>query len=323
LKVLLSGCAGFIGSHTCESLLDQGHEVIGIDNFSKFYAKDLKVRNMSLFYEHPNFTFYEIDIRNRDLLFSTLTESVDVVIHLAAKAGVRPSMDKMEEYIQVNLEGTRNLLDWMLSKACKKLFFASSSSVYGNNINQSPSKEGENDNAPISPYAYTKRSAELLINTYHDMYQLDTIMARFFSVYGPRQRPDLAIYKFADAIKNDRPLDMYGDGSTARDYTFISDIIDGINNGVDYLLRNENVSTIINLGNGNPVRLSELIQTLQELIGKQNDINQLEEQKGDVNFTCANIQLASSLLGYEPQVPLKVGLKHFIDWYFNTKEFKA
>lgn len=313
-KILLTGCAGFIGSHTAERLLEAGHEVIGIDNFSKFYSRSIKERNMSGFINHPSFTFHKVDIRDKKTLFDTLTTPVNIVVHLAAKAGVRPSIKDPKAYIEVNVNGTHNILQWMVETGCKKFFFASSSSIYGNQ-KSIPFKEDEVDDKPISPYAATKRSAELMNFTYHHLYHIDIINARFFTVYGPRQRPDLAIHKFTKLIDENASIEMYGDGSTARDYTYISDTVSGIFNGANYLLNHNDVYETINLGNNTPVKLSDLIETLYRHMEKQPEVKQMPMQEGDVDITFADISRAKSLIGYSPEIPFNVGIAKFVDWY--------
>ncbi len=315
MKVLLTGCAGFIGSHTCEKLLSKGFSVIGIDNFSTFYDRSIKEKNLDTFRNHPNFSFFELDIRNFNSLNGKLKEKVDIVVHLAAKAGVRPSIVNPSDYIDVNIKGTQNLLQWMLDNNCKKMFFASSSSVYGTNKNGQAVKEGDFDLQPISPYAFTKRSGELMNYTYHHLYDFDIINSRFFTVYGPRQRPDLAIHKFVDLISRNQPIHMYGDGSSARDYTFIEDTVNGIVGGVDYLLNNDNVIETINLGNQTPVPLLSLIKTIYAQLGKEENIIQEGMQEGDVNLTYAKIEKAQKLLGYNPIVKLEDGIAKFVEWY--------
>lgn len=312
-KILVTGCAGFIGSHTCEKLLADGHEVIGIDNFSKFYDRTIKERNLSGFINHPAFSFHEVDIRNKDALFAALTQPVDLVVHLAAKAGVRPSIADPKAYIEVNVNGTHHILQWMVETDCKKFFFASSSSIYGNQ-KSIPFKEDEVDDKPISPYAATKRAAELMNYTYHHLYQIDVINARFFTVFGPRQRPDLAIHKFTKLIEDGAPIQMFGDGSTARDYTFISDTVGGICSGVDYLLSHKGVYETINLGNNTPVKLTALINTLYSQLGKPPNVEQLPMQEGDVDITYADISRAKALIGYDPQVSFEEGISKFIAW---------
>jgi len=318
-SILVTGCAGFIGSHVSEKLLKMGYKVIGIDNFSKFYDKKIKQRNLEPLIANPNFQFKELDIRNKDALFKEINEAVDIVVHLAAKAGVRPSILDPEAYIDVNIKGTHHLLQWMQEYHCKKLFFASSSSVYGNSMSDEAFIENEKDVKPISPYAFTKRSAELMNHTYHHLYHFDIINARFFTVYGPRQRPDLAIHKFVKLIDNNSPIEMYGDGSTARDYTYIDDTVDGILKGINYLLQNEGVYETINLGNQTPVPLKQLIDLIYKEMGQEPTIKQLPMQDGDVNITHANIDKAKQLLNYQPKTDMKTGLKKFVAWYFEEK----
>lgn len=313
-KILLTGCAGFIGSHTTERLLEAGHEVIGIDNFSRFYNRRIKDRNMSVFINHPSFTFHRVDIRDKKQVFDTLKTPVDIVIHLAAKAGVRPSIKDPKAYIEVNVNGTHNILQWMEETGCKKFFFASSSSIYGNQ-KSIPFKEDEVDDKPISPYAATKRSAELMNYTYHHLYQIDVINARFFTVFGPRQRPDLAIHKFTKLIDEGTPIQMYGDGSTSRDYTYITDTVSGIFNGVNYLLTHSDVYETINLGNNTPIKLSDLIATLYRNMEKQPNVEQMPMQEGDVDITFADISRAQALIGYSPKVSFEEGISAFVEWY--------
>ena len=314
-RILVTGCAGFIGSHTTELLLKKGYSVIGIDNFSSFYSREVKEQNLSRFIEHSNFSFFELDIRDKEKIHATLTEKVDLVVHLAAKAGVRPSINYPEKYIDVNLKGTQHMLDWMRKVGCKKMFFASSSSVYGNNKTGEPLQEEEYDVKPISPYAFTKRAAELMNHAYHHLYKMDIINARFFTVYGPRQRPDLAIHKFVKLIANNQPIEMYGDGSTARDYTFVEDTVQGILNGVEYLFNHENVYETINLGNRNPLKLKTLIAMIYDVMGVKPNVEQREMQDGDVNITYANIDKAVDLLNYSPSITMEEGLKKFVEWY--------
>ena len=313
-KILLTGCAGFIGSHTAEQLLELGHEVIGIDNFSRFYPRSIKERNMSGFINHPSFTFHKVDIRDKKVLFETLNTPVDIVVHLAAKAGVRPSIIDPKAYIEVNVNGSHNILQWMVENNCKKFFFASSSSIYGNQ-KSIPFKEDEVDDKPISPYAATKRAAELMNFTYHHLYKIDVINARFFTVYGPRQRPDLAICKFTKLIDENTPVQMYGDGSSSRDYTYISDTVSGICNSLNYLLSHTDIYETINLGNNTPILLKDLIDSLYRNLEKVPDIKQLPMQEGDVDITYADISRARNLIEYNPKVKFEEGISEYIKWY--------
>jgi nucleoside-diphosphate-sugar epimerase len=312
MKVTLTGAAGFIGSHTCKKLLDLGHEVVGIDNFDPFYAREVKEANLAPLLENPNFSFHEIDIRDSESLGKL--EASDVLIHLAAKAGVLPSTKDPSGYVSTNIDGTLNLLEWMRANGMKKLLFASSSSVYGNN-KKIPFEEDDDVSEPISPYAFTKRSCELMNYSYHHLYNFDILNLRFFTVYGPGQRPDLAIHKFIKRIDEGIAIDMYGDGSTARDYTFVQDTVSGILAALDYVVEHEDVYEIINLGNNQPVKLKELIDGIAEVMGKEPQINQMPKQPGDVDITYASIEKAMRMLGYQPQTSLKEGLQQFLQWY--------
>ena len=314
---LVTGCAGFIGSHVCEHLLANGHQVTGIDNFSRFYARNIKERNMSGFFNHSRFAFHEVDIRNKEALFEALPNAFDGVIHLAAKAGVRPSISDPSAYIDVNIHGTHHLLQLMEERGMKKMFFASSSSVYGNQ-KQMPFNEATIEDKPISPYAFTKRAAELMNYTYHHLKGFDIICARFFTVYGPRQRPDLAIHKFVKLVHNGEAIPMFGDGETARDYTFIDDTVKGILGGVNYLQNNDGVYEIINLGNKTPVKLHTLITTIGRSLGKEPEVTRLPMQEGDVDITWADISKAQKLIGYAPEIDIETGIQRFTDWYAQT-----
>jgi UDP-glucuronate 4-epimerase len=311
-KVLVTGCAGFIGSHASEFLLSQGMEVIGIDNFDDFYPRSSKEQNLKQQLEHPRFTFYEADIRNEET-FRKLPADIDLVLHLAAKAGVRPSIKDPAAYISINIGGTQTILEWMAKTGIRKLIFASSSSVYGNSKTV-PFSETDNVDQQISPYAMTKKSCELLNYTYHHLYNVDVINLRLFTVFGPRQRPDLAIRKFIELIRQDLPVTLYGDGNSARDYTYVEDIVAGIYRSLQYLEQQERVFEIINLGNHKPVLLHELVDTLYDLLKKKKNVLMAPMQEGDVDLTCANIDKAKHLLGYEPRTSLREGFRKFLDW---------
>lgn len=321
-KILVTGCAGFIGSHLTEKLLAEGYQVIGIDNFDPFYDKALKVQNLSYFIDNPAFTFIELDLRDYDSLIKKIPDGIQLITHLAAKAGVRPSIENPREYMQVNVSGTNNILEAMLVKGIKKLFFASSSSIYGNQ-KEIPFKENKIEYQPISPYAFNKLSCELMNYTYHHLHNLDIINARFFTVYGPRQRPDLAINKFVRLIDENKAIPMFGDGSTSRDYTFITDTIDGVVKSIDYLLNNDHVFETFNLGNNTPIKLKELIHTISTAMKKDVAINQLPMQEGDVDITYADISKANKLIGYQPKVKLSEGIQRFIEWHKKTKVMPA
>lgn len=314
MKVLITGAAGFIGSHLSEELLKQGHEVVGIDNFDSFYSREIKERNLLVAKENSNFHFIEMDITNADAFGQLNNEQFSVIYHLAANAGVRPSIEKPEKYVDTNIHGTLNILNYMRQCGTTKLVFASSSSIYGNNC-EIPFVETANTDEPISPYAFSKKSCELLNYCYHQLYKLDIINLRFFTVYGPRQRPDLAIHKFIKLVSNGNSIEMYGDGSTARDYTYIDDIVKGVVSSGDYILNNNDVYEIVNIGNNSPVKLSELISAIKKVVGKDFPVIQKGEQMGDVDITYASVEKAKQLFGYAPDTQLEEGLTKFYDWY--------
>ncbi|ARK10659.1 GDP-mannose 4,6-dehydratase [Fibrella sp. ES10-3-2-2] len=315
-QLVVTGCAGFIGSHLTDRLLASGYRVIGIDNFDSFYDRSVKERNVAGALSHPNFTFIEADIRNSEWL-NKLDADVEAVIHIAAKAGVRPSIEQPHEYISTNIAGTNNLLAWMQQRGIKKMVFASSSSVYGNN-EKIPFSETDSVEQPISPYAFTKRSCELLTHNYHHLYGMGIINLRFFTVYGERQRPDLAIHKFVRMMAADEAIPMFGNGDTSRDYTYVSDTVDGIVAALTYLDEHPSTYEIINLGNHSPVTLQTLVTTLYRLMDKSPNIQRLPMQPGDVDRTYADVSRAAALLGYKPKVSLEEGLSRFVDWYKAT-----
>ncbi|MBD80085.1 MAG: epimerase [Crocinitomicaceae bacterium] len=312
MRILLTGAAGFIGSHLSERLLRLGHEVIGIDNFDPFYDRSIKEENLSISKKSNSFRFFELDFAT-DVLELTNLPEFDILIHLGAKAGVRPSIADPKAYIEANYTGTLNLLELLKTRGIKKMVFASSSSVYGNCLNI-PFTETEALDQPISPYAFTKRGCEMMNYTYHHLENIDIVNLRFFTVYGPRQRPDLAIHKFIKKILNDEPIQMFGDGSTARDYTFIQDIVSGIVSSMDYILENDNCFEIVNIGNNQPVKLKDLIVAIENTLGKQAVIEQQPMQPGDVDITFANIAKAQKLLNYQPTTSIEEGLKEFVSW---------
>ena len=310
-KILLTGAAGFIGSHVAEILLNQGHQVFGIDNFDDFYLRSTKEHNIIECISNPSFTFIEGNVGDVASLLSDV--NFDVVIHLAAKAGVRPSIAQPEQYIDANLSQTMALLQWMKDRGMHKLVFASSSSVYGNNA-KVPFAESDPVDHPISPYAFTKKAGELLTHTFHHLANMDVINLRFFTVYGERQRPDLAIHKFAKAMLNGQAITLFGNGSTSRDYTYVGDIVQGIISAMDYALSHQKVYETINLGSKNPIQLIDLVRALEEIIGLPANIQWMNMQEGDVDRTFADIQKAESLLQYSPNTSLKEGLTRFVAW---------
>jgi UDP-glucuronate 4-epimerase len=309
-NILVTGGAGFIGSNLIDHLLSAGHRIVCIDNFESNYSKEIKLKNLEIAFSSGNFKFIEGDVREKiDLEICFRDQNIDTVIHLAAKSGVRPSIDHSDEYYRTNVMGTLNLLETMKEFGVSRLIFASSSSVYGNS-KKAPFTETESVDNPISPYAASKKAGELLCHTFYHLFGFDIFCLRFFTVYGPRQRPDLAIHKFTNNILNDKPIEMYGDGSTSRDYTFISDILNGIVSSIDKMKGYE----IINLGESNVISLKELINTLEKQLNKAAIIKQCPMQPGDVNITYANISKAKKILDYNPLWKFEDGIREFIKW---------
>lgn len=310
---LVTGGAGFIGSHVCENLLGNSFKVICIDDFNDYYDPKIKENNIKPFLQNKNFKLYRNDITDLQKLKRIFQENkIDAILHLAARAGVRASIENPLIYVKTNAEGTLNLLEMAKKFKVKKFVFASSSSVYG--LTKVPFSENSELN-PISPYAATKISAELLCKTYHNLYKIPTVCLRLFTVYGPRGRPDMAPYKFMKLILEGKEIPLYGDGSSKRDYTYVSDIIDGIM----LSLEKDFAFEIINLGNSSPVELKKFISILEKHIGKKAKIKQLEEQKGDMPITYANISKAKRLLGFKPKTSLELGIKKMVAWYLNSR----
>jgi len=315
MKILVTGGAGFIGHHLCRRLLEDGHTVISMDNLRNYgrpHASDDELKATSpeeLSRFKDRFIFKKSDITRHEPFWDLYTlRETDCVVHLAALAGVRPSIDEPEEYSNVNVTGTINVLEFCKMRNIKKFIFASSSSVYGNN--STPFNEDDRIDNPISPYAATKKAGELICYTYNHLFGINATCLRFFTVYGPRQRPDLAIMKFLKAIKDDSPIEQFGDGSSGRDYTYIDDIVDGIVSAIDKCYGYK----IYNLGNASPVPLTTLIETCFEVAGKRTKVIKCSEQPGDVKKTHAEIAKAWLGLGYEPKTPLHVGIKKQWDW---------
>lgn len=308
---MITGVAGFIGSHLAERLLREGHQLVGIDSFDPFYPRSVKEQNLAEIQKVGPLEFHEIDFSEADAL-NQLTGNFDAVIHLGAKAGVLPSLNDPAAYIKANIGGTQNILEWMRTKNTHKLVFASSSSVYGNN--KTPFSESDDVSRPISPYAFTKKSCELMNHTYHHLYGMDVVNLRFFTVFGERQRPDLAIHKFVKAIASDQPITMYGDGSTARDYTYVLDIVDGICRALAYVHMKSPVFEILNIGNHSPVSLKEMIAVIYDVMGKTPRIVPMAKQPGDVEITYADISKAQKILGYQPSTSFREGIERFVAW---------
>ncbi len=319
MHILVTGGAGFIGSHLINALFDKypGVRISCIDNFDPFYSADLKQFNILPFKTNTDFHFIYADLSTTtaEELNNLVETPVDVIVHIAAKAGVRPSIDNPLLYQQTNVIGLQHLLDFAKAKKITQFVFASSSSVYGIN-DHFPWKEDEKL-MPVSPYAMTKQAGEMLGHVYSLLYGIRFIALRFFTVYGPAQRPDLAIHKFTKAILNDQPITMYGDGSTSRDYTYVDDIVKGVMAAISY---DKTSFEIINLGNHYSVSLKDLIVAIEKTIGKKAIIEQMPEQPGDVPKTYADISKANALLGYAPSTKLEDGLKKFYSWFLANKE---
>lgn len=348
MNIVVTGGAGFIGSHLSEKLLSLGHRVIVIDNFHEFYPLGIKIRNilestdnkelikdfkeieessskrikkeeiikaLCDVTESRKYKLYYCDIRdkeNLDKIFSE--EKPDVVINLAGLAGVRPSISEPILYEDVNIKGYMNILEICVKYNVNKFIQASSSSVYGNN-KKVPFSENDIVDFPISPYAATKKSCEIIGHVYHSLYKIDMFQLRFFTVYGERQRPDLAIHKFVKNICEGKTISIYGDGSSKRDYTYIGDIVDGIIKSMEYLFKNKNIYEILNLGNSNAVSLKEMVETIENELNIKAEKEYLPMQAGDVLKTYADISKAKQLIGYSPSVTFGEGIKRFVKWY--------
>ena len=313
-QVFVTGAAGFIGSHLCEALIEDGHNVTGIDNLDDFYDRAVKRRNLAALTNHSRFSLIQGDIRNPDDVARAISPDTEIVVHLAARAGVRPSIEQPLLYQDVNVRGTMVLLEAARRiKGCK-FIFGSSSSVYGNNA-KVPFAEADSVDSPISPYAATKRAGELLCHAYHHLYGLPVTCLRFFTVYGPRQRPDLAIHKFARLMEAGKPIPVFGDGSMQRDYTYIDDIVGGVCSAIDRCAG----FAIYNLGNSSPVTLNELITALESAMRRKAVVDRLPLQPGDVNRTYADITLATRELGFQPRTDFKTGLARFFDWFTENR----
>jgi UDP-glucuronate 4-epimerase len=308
IRILVTGSAGFIGSNLTDSLLKSGNKVMGIDNFDIYYERTIKEENIKEAMQNPAYQFKEGDIRDAAFLDNCFEQfKPDLIVHLAAKAGVRPSIISPQDYYDVNVCGTLNILEVMRKHDIKKMIFASSSSVYGNN-KKVPFSEADNVDYPISPYAASKKAGELLCHTYHHLYNFDIFCLRFFTVYGPRQRPDLAIHKFSKALLTNEPIPFFGDGSTQRDYTHINDIVQGINCAINNLKGYD----IFNLGESHTISLTKLISILEKYTGRKAILNYLPLQEGDVMLTFADISKAKNRLNYNPQVNIETGIKEYV-----------
>jgi UDP-glucuronate 4-epimerase len=310
-RILVTGGAGFIGSHLCEALLHCDHEVIALDNFDDFYDPAIKRGNLSDLRGDKRLTLVEGDIRDGELVDGVLGRGVEVLVHLAARAGVRPSIEQPLLYEDVNVRGTLVLLEACRRRGVGKFIFGSSSSVYGNN-KKVPFAESDSVDDPISPYAATKKAGELLCHTYHHLYGIAVTCLRLFTVYGPRQRPDLAIHKFARLMDAGKPIPVFGDGGMMRDFTYCGDIIDGMMRAIE---RCTGGCRIYNLGGANPVSLSDLIAMLEQAMGVKAIIDRRPRQPGDVDRTFADVTVAARELGYRPSTDLRTGLARFVEWF--------
>lgn len=311
--VLVTGGVGFIGSHLCESLAAQGHKVIVFDNFDPYYDRSLKEQNAALLHKH-GVVIIEGDLRNSSAMTAAMsTYKPDTIIHLAARAGVRPSLEDPLTYVEVNLGGTIRLLELAREFGVRDIVFASSSSVYG--FSTAPKfKETDNTDAPLSPYGATKKAGELLCHTYHHLYGMSFACLRFFTVYGPRQRPDLAIRKFVRLALDNQELPVFGDGQSSRDYTHIKDILTGIEGALDWVANDAPRFGIFNLGSSHPVVLNDMIDMIEEFVGKPVKRRHLPMQPGDVPRTFADSSKAETELGFTQSVSFRDGLYDFVGW---------
>jgi UDP-glucuronate 4-epimerase len=314
-KILVTGGAGFIGSHVCEALLKEGFEVVCMDNFNDYYNPKYKQENIKDRLQNKKFTLLTKDFRDKDIAKVFDKYDIHKVIHLGAQAGVRYSIENPILYLDVNVSGTLNLLEASRKNNVKHFVFGSSSSVYGLN-SKVPFSEVDKIDRLISPYAASKAAGELYCHVFSHLYGIDVTCLRFFTVYGPRGRPDMAPYKFTRLISEGKPIEMYGDGSSKRDYTYITDIVDGILQASKKEFKYE----IINLGNSKPVELNYLISLIERELGRKALIERKPMQLGDVPLTFADISKAKKLLGYKPKVSIEEGVRRFVEWYKKTRQ---
>ncbi|WP_319371119.1 GDP-mannose 4,6-dehydratase [uncultured Ilyobacter sp.] len=337
---LITGASGFIGSHLAEKFLNEENKVLCIDNYNDYYDLSIKIKNtlestgngqlkidneqltkkeklaeLKEKVDSENYILEVVDLRDLESLERVFSENkIDTVVHLAARAGVRPSIDDPILYQEVNGRGTQNILECCRKYGVKNLVAASSSSVYGNN-KVVPFKETDVVDYAISPYAATKKANEVMGHVYHELYDINMAFLRFFTVYGPRQRPDLAINKFTRLILAGEEIPVYGDGSTSRDYTYIADIVDGICKSIDYVENNKNVYEIFNIGSNSPVSLAQMIKTIEKVVGIEAKINRLPMQPGDVDRTYADVTKLKEMTGYNPSLTFEEGIRRFVSWY--------
>ncbi len=320
-RVLVTGAAGFIGAHVCRSFLEDGYDVVGVDNFDPFYDRSIKDAALAELRAYAWFTFVETDIREAGSL-AGLLHDVSSVVHLAARSGVRPSIEKPELYFSINTGGTVSLLEACRKAGVRRFVFGSSSSVYGDNT-PVPFSEDVPSIEPISPYAASKRAAELECSVYAHLHGFRVAALRFFTVYGPRQRPDLAIQKFTKLIQRGQPVPQYGDGSAERDYTWVEDIAQGVGGAVKWTEDSKPAFAIFNLGESQTVRLDRLIQLIGDALGVEPQIEQLPPMPGDVRRTCADITKARRVLGYDPGVTIEEGISRFVRWHQQSRESRG
>ncbi|OHB59551.1 MAG: epimerase [Planctomycetes bacterium RBG_13_46_10] len=309
MKALVTGAAGFIGSHLCERLLAQNWEVVGVDNFDEFYDKKIKRHNIEGCLKNKIFHLIEADIRDSAAIDKAIGGDIEIIVHLAARAGVRPSIENPSLYTDVNVNGTMVLLEAAKKYNIRKFIFGSSSSVYGNN-KKVPFSESDNVDFPISPYAATKKAGELICHAYHHLYGMDITCLRYFTVYGPRQRPDLAIHKFAKLIEKGKPIQIYGDGTMMRDFTYIDDIIDGTVAAMERCFG----FNIYNIGHSHPITVNDLIAEIEKALGKKAVKEYLPPQPGDVERTYADVTKAAKDLDYNPSTTIQTGIAKFVAW---------
>ena len=314
MSILVTGAAGFIGSNLTEGLIKENRSVVALDIIDDYYDPAIKEHNIAFIKD--TVPFYKVDINDTEKLFKIIqNEKIDKIVHFAARPGVRPSLTNPELYNKMNTLGTINLLKLSVEFDIKQFVFSSTSSIYGGN-EKTPFSESDHVDNQISPYAVSKRAAELYCNNYAKLYGLPVTCLRLFTVYGPRQRPEMAIHKFTREIFNGEELPMFGDGSSSRDYTYVDDIVDGFVAALD----NPFAFEIINLGDASPVKLSKLISLVEKATGKKANIKQMSEQLGDMKITFADISKAKKMLGYSPKIPLEEGVVRFVEWYKETFE---
>ena len=315
MKILVTGVAGFIGFHLAKRLLSEGNEVWGVDNLNDYYDVELKQARLEQLLPYPRFTFKHFDLSDRTLTADLFDcGNFAVVIHLAAQAGVRYSLENPHAYVDSNLVGFTNILEGCRHSDIQHLIFASSSSVYGKNAKVPFAVEDRVD-TPVSLYAATKKANELMAHAYSHLYQIPTTGLRFFTVYGPWGRPDMAYYKFVKAIVEDKAIDVYNYGKMMRDFTYVDDVVEGITKLIPYRAKSRPPYQIYNLGNNNPVELGEFIATIEKLLGKSAQKNFLPMQPGDVVATYADVEKLAADIGFKPQTSIAEGLAHFVDWY--------